>query len=637
MIQRALKRAGRSALTTTKIEALRPKKRRYEVTDSVARGLQLRIERSGRKLWLHRYSWNDESVRLTLDDYEHLGLLEARGRIKINQDLLHRGIDPRTAQPHRRTSSKGPAPARPLPSLQKKLNQPGEPSQASVAPEVLPPGWPTDPQSLELLRALTPFPTGSRHSVEFLIFEFFLLFIVPGRKDKGGVARMLRVDILQHWKTRDARTITPREVIQRLDAIVQRGARVMANRVAATLHQLFLHGVHRATIESSPVQLLFPPGGKEVSRTRALSDEEIGRFLAHRFEICPTEWLARALTVLLLTAVRRVELCLAKWEHIDFEKREWRIPVEHTKSRRAFLVYLTERLVAEFSALKRLSRGSAYVLPHKELDRPVTRSALTGSVYRSLWRFQLFGIAPFTPHDLRRTCRTGMARIGVRRFVARRFLNHKQRGVDGVYDLHEYFKQKRRALRRWTNHCVGLESAALQAPRSLQSGTGALSDGSLKIEDLPRRKMNSLTRGELYDLVWTSPMRTLCKRFEISNVWLAKICRRHRIPVPPRGYWAKRHAGIDLPPAPLPLETGDSPSNIQICGKDHVGKSRISAHSMRPEVATNSCMRETLHLSAQIRFSTDVQHQLLPITLTPTKTFSTCGPTVVVMARRDKY
>ena len=297
MDQRALKRAGRRALTVTKIEALRPKSRRYEVTDSVARGLQLRIEPSGRKVWLHRYTWEDESIRLTLEDYEYLPLLEARSRIKVHQDLLHRGIDPRTAQPPRRRLSKRQPPARRPPSPH------GAPNEAlPIEPgAVLPPGWPTDHQSLMLLKALTPFPMEKQHSVEFLIFEFFLLFIVPGRKDKGGVARILRVDILDHWRKRDARTITPREVIQRLDAVVQRGARVMANRVAATLHQLFLHGVHHATIEPSPVQLLFPPGGKEVSRTRALSNEEIGRFLAHRFEICPTEWLARELTVLLLT------------------------------------------------------------------------------------------------------------------------------------------------------------------------------------------------------------------------------------------------------------------------------------------------------------------------------------------------
>jgi hypothetical protein len=42
-------------------------------------------------------------------------------------------------------------------------------------------------------------------------------------------------------------------------------------------------------------------------------------------------------------------------------------------------------------------------------------------------------------------------RIGVRRFIGQRILNHLQPGVDGIYDLHDYFRQKQKALRRWTN------------------------------------------------------------------------------------------------------------------------------------------------------------------------------------------
>ena len=52
-----------------------------------------------------------------------------------------------------------------------------------------------------------------------------------------------------------------------------------------------------------------------------------------------------------------------------------------------------------------------------------------------------------------------------------------------------------------------------------------------------------LTRRELYDLVWSKPMRDLASDFGISDVGLAKICNRHRIPKPGRGYWAKLQAG----------------------------------------------------------------------------------------------
>ncbi len=46
----------------------------------------------------------------------------------------------------------------------------------------------------------------------------------------------------------------------------------------------------------------------------------------------------------------------------------------------------------------------------------------------------------------------------------------------------------------------------------------------------------SFTRQELYDLVWSQPMRTLASQFGVSDVALAKTCRNHDIPIPPRGY-----------------------------------------------------------------------------------------------------
>jgi hypothetical protein len=54
-----------------------------------------------------------------------------------------------------------------------------------------------------------------------------------------------------------------------------------------------------------------------------------------------------------------------------------------------------------------------------------------------------------------------------------------------------------------------------------------------------------LTREELHDLVWAKPMTQVAKDFQISDRALAKICARKQVPVPPRGYWAKKSAGKD--------------------------------------------------------------------------------------------
>lgn len=51
------------------------------------------------------------------------------------------------------------------------------------------------------------------------------------------------------------------------------------------------------------------------------------------------------------------------------------------------------------------------------------------------------------------------------------------------------------------------------------------------------------TRRAMYDLVWSKPMSQVAVDFGISDVALKKICVRHRVPTPARGYWAKKQAG----------------------------------------------------------------------------------------------
>ena len=60
------------------------------------------------------------------------------------------------------------------------------------------------------------------------------------------------------------------------------------------------------------------------------------------------------------------------------------------------------------------------------------------------------------------------------------------------------------------------------------------------------------TREEFYDLVWTKPLTHLAKDFRLSDVALHKICRKHDIPNPPLGWWAKHAAGQNVKRIPLP-------------------------------------------------------------------------------------
>ena len=64
---------------------------------------------------------------------------------------------------------------------------------------------------------------------------------------------------------------------------------------------------------------------------------------------------------------------------------------------------------------------------------------------------ETIGVENVTPHDLRRTASTGMASLGVPKFIREKVLNHTQGRLDKVYDQHAYDDEKRDALERWAD------------------------------------------------------------------------------------------------------------------------------------------------------------------------------------------
>ena len=66
------------------------------------------------------------------------------------------------------------------------------------------------------------------------------------------------------------------------------------------------------------------------------------------------------------------------------------------------------------------------------------------------------------------------------------------------------------------------------------------------------RQERTVPRDQLYREIWNEPARLVAKRYGISDVGLAKVCRRYHIPKPGLGYWAKHEVGRAPSPPPLP-------------------------------------------------------------------------------------
>lgn len=66
-----------------------------------------------------------------------------------------------------------------------------------------------------------------------------------------------------------------------------------------------------------------------------------------------------------------------------------------------------------------------------------------------------------------------------------------------------------------------------------------------------------MKRSELYERIWSTPASKIADELSISGSRVAAICRRHSIPTPPRGHWAKLSVGKHVPKVPLPQPEAD--------------------------------------------------------------------------------
>jgi integrase len=171
---------------------------------------------------------------------------------------------------------------------------------------------------------------------------------------------------------------------------------------------------------------------------------------------------ALAVRLLLATAVRSSELRTAKWSHFDFKRDIWSIP--ESKTGPGIQIPLTEPVKAWLHELRELSGSSAFVLPargdYKNAsstgDRPINPNTIGAAIEFWLTEYKP-DVRRFTPHDLRSTAKSQMRALGVPRDITEMCLNHKLPGIEGIYDVHTYFEERKQALTVWSDFLIEVE------------------------------------------------------------------------------------------------------------------------------------------------------------------------------------
>ena len=280
------------------------------------------------------------------------------------------------------------------------------------------------------------------------------------RRRPREAVRLLRA-YTEPWEGRPVVEIGKRDVVTLLDKIVGRGSAVMANRIGALGKQAFAFAMQRDLIESNPWTGISRPGGEERARQRKLTEQELNTLWRALDDpkIKATEHVRVALKLILVTAQRPGEIAGARWD--EFTGDAWSIPPERLKSGsrtgRAHHVPLSDLALEIIGSLRPLATNRPHLLPSPHSKRKPDEPMLELALSRALRNNReddgtVFGIAWFTPHDLRRTAASMMTTLGVQRLHVAKVLNHADRDVTGrVYDLNEYTAEKKHALQLWAD------------------------------------------------------------------------------------------------------------------------------------------------------------------------------------------
>jgi integrase len=368
-------------LTTAAVERIRaPKEGQRDHFDQSHPGLALRVSYGGARTWVYFYRLHGPKLhRMTLGHFPAMSLAEARDAW-------------RTA--HKRVSSgENPAGHRPV--------------------------------------AADTFAA---------IFEDWLKRDQASNRSVGEVRRAIEVDVMPAWRDRLIGTIARRDVIERIDAVADRGAVIAARRLHAYLHRLFRWCVGRGILEVNPMADL-PRPGAETRRDRVLSDAELAAVWKGTEKL---GWpFGPVVKLLILTGARRSEIGRLRWSEIEGDAIK--LAGERTKNREEHIIPLAQPAVEIIEALPHIDGGYVFSTTGKT---PVSgwskvKEALdkaTGPLPD--WRL----------HDLRRSCATGLQRLGIGLQVIESVLGHvggSRSGVIGTYQRHAFGPEKRQALDAW--------------------------------------------------------------------------------------------------------------------------------------------------------------------------------------------
>jgi integrase len=403
-------------LTQAALESLKPGKKRCEIPDGGKNGgLYFIMQTSGAASWAYRYRFDGRARKLTLGPFPALTLAAARDAAVKARASIADGKDPGEEKQEKRRAAQAAAKQAAL-------------AKAKAAEEAAPP---------DLVKAVA----GS--------FVKRYAKVKMRRRSWMEAQRIFEHDVVPKWGKRRLSTIGRADINDLVDAVMDRGTPIMANRVLGTLKTMGRWAVERGIVDRNPFSDIRQPAPTS-ERDRVLDDRELAALIAAAdAEPYPGGPMVRTL---LMTAARRAEVAELVWSELDLDAKVWTLPASRAKNKREHKVPLPDGLVDMLRGLPRFaasdfvfsSTGKHGLTKFHPLKRRLDRAMAA--------QLGVDAVKPWVLHDLRRTAATNFQKLGTRFEVAEAILNHvggSRAGVAGIYLRHDWADEKRAALDAW--------------------------------------------------------------------------------------------------------------------------------------------------------------------------------------------
>lgn len=259
--------------------------------------------------------------------------------------------------------------------------------------------------------------------------------------------RILAVDVLPYIGSLKLDKVSKRHVSRLLDRKLDAGYSVAHNRLLSLLSKFFNFAISRGEIQDNPTSKI--PKERERKRTRTLSDDEIRLLWNYTSDNSPLDISTRfAVRLRLITGQRSSEIVNMREE--DIKGDVWYQP--DTKNGLPHALPITD-LMQQIIDEARPHARNGLLLPSRK-DTVMKVQVLSKIFERIDWQLKEGQTRP-TPHDLRRTFRTGLGELKFDNFIQRKVTNHKsntqdENDIDRIYNGYEYMDEKRQALEAWS-------------------------------------------------------------------------------------------------------------------------------------------------------------------------------------------